>query len=78
MKSIAMPTEPTVRQVDAILARIEQELVARGARVARPRAGTLHFEMPLPWRAHSLGLLAAITSGRAQVSAGAGGPRRVR
>jgi hypothetical protein len=79
MRSLDLRTEPSIRQTETILRRIDQELTARGARVDRAGAvGGLRFKMPWPWHAPRLGILLAITSGRAVVSAGAGGPWRVR
>ena len=78
MRSLRLRTEPSVRQANAILDRLATELETRGVRVTRPGAGALRFSMPYPWHAWSLGLLAAVTSGTTVVSAGAGGPRRVR
>ena len=79
MRSLDLRTEPSVRQTETILRRIDQELTARGARVERGGAvGGLRFRMPWPWNAPRLGILLAITSGRAVVSAGSGGPWRVR
>lgn len=77
ISSIGLRTEPTVRQTQAILERVERELVTRGATVGRTGAGGLRFKMPLPWRAPHLGRMLTITSGRVMVSAGAGGPWRV-
>jgi hypothetical protein len=77
-KSLALRTEPTVWQTEAILSRIERELTGRGADAHRDGRSTLEFRMPLPWRASGQGALLPISSGRVSVSAGAGGPRRVR
>jgi hypothetical protein len=79
MRSLDLRKEPSVRQSETIMRRIEAELTARGARVERAGAvGGLRFRMPRPWDAPRLGILLAITSGRAVVSAGSGGPWRVR
>ncbi len=79
MRSLALRREPSVRQVETILRRIEEELTARGATIERPAATSgLHFRMPRPWKAPRLGVLLFITSGRAVVSAGSGGPWKVR
>ena len=78
MRSLRLRTEPTVRQANAIVDRLAAELETRGVKVTRPSVGSLRFSMPHPWNARSLGLLAAITSGTTVVSAGSGGPRRVR
>ena len=76
--ALTLPREPTVHQASSILARIEEELTARGARVERDAAGVLRFRLPLPWQSPRQGLLLAISWGKATVSAGAGGPWRVR
>lgn len=77
-RSLNLRIEPTLRQTEAILARIEHELAERGATVERAGFGGLRFRMPPPWRAPRLGILLAISAGRVMVSAGAGGPWRVR
>ena len=77
MKSIPLRTEPTVRQADAILSRIEGMLAARGVSPRR-RGLELRFRVPYPWQAPGLGLLMAVTSGVVKVSAGAGEPWKVR
>lgn len=77
MKSIPLRTEPTVRQADQILGRLERALAVRGATVTRQGLG-LRFRMPLPWRAPRLGALISVTSGVVKVSAGAGEPWKVR
>lgn len=79
MRSISLRKEPSVRQIDAILRHLEDELAKRGATVNRSGAtGALRFRMPRPWKAPRLGVLLAVTSGLAEVSAGSGGPWRVR
>jgi hypothetical protein len=79
MRSISLRREPTVRQIDAILRHLDEELTKRGATVTRTGlAGALRFRMPRPWKAPRLGILLAVTSGRAEVSAGSGGPWRMR
>ena len=79
MRSIRLRKEPSVRQIDAILRHLEEELKKRGATVTRTGiAGALRFRMPKPWKAPRLGILLAVTGGRAEVSAGSGGPWRVR
>lgn len=71
MRTIPLRTEPTVRQADAILARLEGVLTARG--VAPKRRGLeLRFRVPAPWRVLGLGTLLVVTSGVVKVSAGAG------
>ena len=77
MKSIPLRTEPTVRQADAILARIEGVLAERG--VAPQRRGLeLRFRVPFPWPSPRLGLFMAVSKGIVKVSAGAGEPWKVR
>ena len=79
MRSISLRKEPSVRQIDAILRHLEEELTKRGAAVTRAGvAGALRFRMPRPWKAPRLGILLAVTSGQVEVSAGSGGPWRVR
>ena len=79
MRSLALRREPSVRQIETILGRIGEELTARGATIEQTGAkGGLKFRMPKPWKAPRLGILLFITSGRAVVSAGAGGPWKVR
>ena len=79
MRSLPLRREPTVRQIETILRRIEEELQTRGAMIERAGAtGGLRFRMPWPWQAPRLGILLFITSGRALVSAGSGGPWKVR
>jgi hypothetical protein len=77
-RSVALRAEPTVRQSEAILTRVERALAARGVTAERRGAGRLHFKMPPVWRAPRAGILHAVTSGDALVSAGRGDPRRVR
>ena len=80
MKAITLRIEPSVRQTEAILARIEQELVKHGARVTRQGVGGLRFRMPVPWppwRALRLGRLWMISAGRVKIAAGSGGPWQV-
>ena len=77
MKAIPLRVEPTVRQADAILARIEGVLAARGV-APRRRGLELRFRVPPPWRAPGLGVLMAVTSGLVKVSAGAGEKWKVR
>jgi hypothetical protein len=77
MKSIPLRTEPTVRQADAILLRLEGVLAARGVTPKR-RGLELRFKVPAPWKALRLGTLMVATSGVVKVSAGAGEPWKVR
>ena len=79
MRSIDLRKEPSVRQVRAILQNLERELTRLGATVDQAsEVGGLRFKMPWPWKAPRLGVLLMISSGRAVVSAGSGGPWRVR
>ena len=77
-RSLPLRAEPTVRQTEAILARVERALADRGVTAERRGPGRLHFKMPPVWRAPQAGVLHAVTSGDALVSAGAGEARRVR
>jgi hypothetical protein len=77
MRTIPLRTEPTVRQADAILSRIEGALADRGVTPKR-RGLELRFRVPMPWQAPRLGILAAVTGGVVKVTAGAGEPWRVR
>jgi len=78
MRALTLRTEPSVRQTNAILTRIERELGDRGALVERTGPAGLRFTMPRPWTAPRLGVLLAITSGRTTLSAGAGERWKVR
>ena len=78
MKAVRLRREPSVRQINAILARLERDLGARGLDVVRHGVGGIHFRVPPPWRARRAGLLAAATSGRVRVTAGRGERRHVR
>ena len=79
MRSLPLRREPSVRQIETILRRIQDALTARGATIEQAGAsGGLRFRMPRPWKAPRLGSLLFITSGRAIVSAGSGGPWKVR
>ena len=80
MKAITLRIEPSVRQTEAILARVEQDLVKHGARVTRQGVGALRFRMPAPWppwRVARLGRLWMISAGRVKIAAGSGGPWQV-
>ena len=68
---------PSVRQTQALLARLERALNERGATTERGTAGELTFRMPAPWRLAPVGWLALITRGTATLSAWGGGPWRV-
>jgi hypothetical protein len=78
MRSIRLRREPSVRQVNAILTRVERGLRERGLDVSRHGVGGLHFRVPPPWRTRGAGLLTAATSGRVRVTAGRGERRQVR
>lgn len=77
-RTLVLRYEPTVHQIGKIISRIQAKLVAHGAIVEPEGRGELRFRMPAPWRAWKSGLLLAITKGDVRVSAGAGGPWRVR
>lgn len=68
---------PTVREIQTILTRVERALTERGATVRRDMPGELSFHMPPPWELAPVGWLALITRGTATVSAWGGGPWRV-
>lgn len=68
---------PTVRQIQAILARVERALTERGAIVHRETPGEVSFHMPPPWHLARVGWLAVITRGTATLSAWGGGPWRL-
>lgn len=78
INTVTLRTEPNRRQTEAIVSRIERDLVAHGATVTRDGFGALSFRMARPWRAWHAGLLLPITAGWAKVSAGAGERWRVR
>ena len=78
INSVRLRTEPSVRQTEAILARIERDLTEHGAAVKRGTFGMLSFRVPPPWRALRSGLFLPITSGWVKVSAGAGELWRIR
>lgn len=78
MPSLRLRTEPTLAQTEVILARIERELGRLGARLTRGHRGELRFRMPLPWSAPRWSFLLLIGSGHVRLSAGGGGPRRLR
>jgi hypothetical protein len=77
MASLRLRTEPTVHQVDVILARVADALGAAGARVRRGARGEVRFRMPPPWSVRG-GLLRLVSAGEVKVSAGWGEPRRLR
>ncbi|HEX5581271.1 MAG TPA: hypothetical protein VFX39_06795 [Gemmatimonadaceae bacterium] len=78
MPSIRLRTEPTVQQGQLILARVERALGELGVSTERERSDIVRFRLPLPWRATRADPLLLATSGRVRVSAGSGGPRRLR
>jgi len=78
MKVIRLRREPSVRQINAILARVERDLSGRGLDVSRHGVGGVQFSVPLPWKTRGAGLIGAATSGRVRVTAGRGERRHVR
>lgn len=78
MRAVNLRTEPSVRQINAILSRLEHDLAERGLDVTRHGVGGIHFRVPPPWRTRRAGLLGAATSGRVRVTAGRGERRQVR
>lgn len=76
-RSLVLGANPTVRQTQAILARLERALRERGAATDRAPTGELTFRMPPPWRLAPVGWLALLTRGTATLSAWGGGPWRV-
>jgi len=75
--SLRLRTEPTVHQVDVILACVEGSLDRRSARVRRGTRGEVRFRLPPPWQASGAGMLRLVTSGEVNVIAGWGEPRRL-
>ena len=78
MRAVRLSSEPSVRQIKAIIARLERDLAERGLDVARHGVGGLRFKVPPPWHTPHAGLLSAATSGRVRVTAGRGERRQVR
>lgn len=78
MRAVRLRYEPTVRQINAILARLEHDLARHGLDVTRHGVGGIHFRVPPPWRTRRAGLLGAATAGRVRVTAGRGERRQVR
>lgn len=78
MRAVRLNHEPSVRQINAILARLEADLAEHGLDVTRHGVGGLRFRVPPPWRAGRAGLLMAATSGLVRVTAGRGERRQVR
>lgn len=76
--SIVLRTEPTVRQTEKVIARIERELASRGITTTREGPGRIRFRVPPPWKAPKPSALLAISKGAVRLSAGAGEPRQVR
>lgn len=76
-RSLVLRGNPTVRETNAILARLETALGERGATTHRRTSGEVSFRMPPPWRFARLGWLGLITRGTAVLSAWGGGPWRV-
>jgi hypothetical protein len=77
-RSVLLRRAPTHRQARAIIARLEEELTARGAAVEARGSDALSFRTPYPWRATRPSWLLAASGGEALVTAGGGGPWRVR
>jgi hypothetical protein len=75
-RSLVLRTNPTVRQTQLVLARLERALAEHGAAIKRPSAGEIEFRMPAPWKL-APGFLALVSGGTATVSAWGGGPWRV-
>lgn len=75
-RSLVLRANPTVRQTQAILGRLERVLTERGALTHREVSGEVEFRMPPPWR-FARGWLALISRGTATLSAWGGGPWRV-
>ena len=75
-RSLVLRSNPTVRQSQAILGRLERALTERGAITHREVSGEVAFRMPPPWRL-ARGWLALISRGTATLSAWGGGPWRV-
>jgi hypothetical protein len=76
-RSVVLRANPSVRETQAVLTRLERALIERGAATERASTGELHFRMPPPWRFAPIGWLALITRGTATLSAWGGGPWRV-
>lgn len=76
-RSLVLRANPTVRQTQAILTRLESALRDRRATTDRAPGGELTFRMPPPWHFARVGWLALITRGTATLSAWGGGPWRV-
>ena len=76
-RSFVLRANPSVRQTQALLARLDRALNERGATTERGPAGELTFRMPAPWRFAPVGWLALVTRGTATLSAWGGGPWRV-
>ncbi len=76
-RSLVLRANPTVRQTQAILVRLDRALRERGATTDRAPGGELTFRMPPPWKLARIGWLGLITRGTATLSAWGGGPWRV-
>jgi hypothetical protein len=68
---------PSVRQTQEILARLERTVMGLGATTDRGPSGEMHFRMPPPWRIAPIGWVGLISRGTATLSAWGGGPWRV-
>ena len=78
MGSWPLTPQPTARETREIIFRLGHELTVRGARVRHNVIGGFRFSMPLFRRAHGMGALRAMTSGRVTIGADSGEPWRVR
>lgn len=78
IRSISLEVTPTAREAQAILSHVEDELRSLGGTVERSQYGAIHFKLPPLWRARHLGILHAVSSGRATIGAAGGSPWRVR
>jgi hypothetical protein len=76
-RSIVLRANPSVRQTQEILARLERTVIGLGATTDRGPSGEMGFRMPPPWRFAPIGWVGLITRGTATLSAWGGGPWRV-
>ena len=77
-RSVQLVREPTLAESVAIRDAIERALSGLGARVTRLTNTSLQFHIPAPWKSKRLNPLFVVSGGEIDVSAGAGGGRRVR
>jgi hypothetical protein len=78
IRSIPLGVTPTAREAQTILGHLEGELRALGAHVERTPYGAIRFRFPGLLKSRHLGLLHAVSSGRATMGAAAGEPWRLR